>query len=230
MSTSAVVVGSARALRFWNTTNGKKAVMAVSGAALFGFVVVHLAGNLQIFAGPEKFNGYAHAVKDLGPLLWAARIGLLIMVGLHIWSTIQLASVKNHARPVSYARYQSSTSTYASRSMYMSGPIVAAFVIYHLLHFTFGMGGTPYNPEDAYGNVIYGFRVPVITIAYIIAMALLCLHLRHGLWSALQTLGLNHPRYTPKLRTLATLIALAIFFGFISIPIAVLSRVIPQYL
>jgi succinate dehydrogenase / fumarate reductase cytochrome b subunit len=204
--------------------------MAISGAAMFGFVVLHLAGNLQIFEGPEKFNGYARAVHDLGALLWVARAGLLIMAVLHIWSTIQLAVVRSHARPVSYARYQPSTSTYASRSMYMTGPIVAAFIVYHLLHFTFGLGGTSYNPDDAYGNVIAGFRVPVIAISYIVAMALLCLHLRHGLWSALQTLGLNHPRYTPHLRVLATLIALAIFFGFISIPIAVLSRVVPQYL
>lgn len=230
MSTSAVAVGSARAQRFWNTTNGKKAIMAISGAAMFGFVVVHLAGNLQVFQGPEKFNGYAHTLHELGALLWIARSGLLIMAALHIWSTIQLAGVRSQARPVAYARYQPSTSTYASRSMYMSGPIVAAFIVYHLLHFTFGLGGTPYNPDDAYGNVIAGFRVPVISIAYIVAMALLCLHLRHGLWSALQTLGLNHPRYTPHLRVLATLIALAIFFGFISIPIAVLSRVVPQYL
>ncbi len=230
MSTSAVALGSAKALRFWNTTNGKKAVMAISGAAMFGFVVLHLAGNLQIFEGPEKFNGYARAVHDLGALLWVARAGLLLMAILHIWSTIQLATVRSHARPISYARYQSSTSTYASRSMYMTGPIVAAFIVYHLLHFTFGLGGTSYNPDDAYGNVIAGFRVPVIAISYIVAMALLCLHLRHGLWSALQTLGLNHPRYTPHLRVLATLIALAIFFGFISIPIAVLSRVVPQYL
>lgn len=230
MSTLAVAVGSARALRFWNTTNGKKAVMAVTGAAMFGFVVLHLAGNLQIFLGPEKFNGYAHALRDLGALLWVARAGLLLMAALHVWSTIQLAGVRSDARPVAYARYQSSTSTYASRSMYMSGPIVAAFIIYHLLHFTFGVGGTPYSPDDPYGNVIAGFRVPVIAIAYIVAMALLCLHLRHGLWSALQTLGLNHPRYTPHLKALATLIALAIFFGFISIPIAVMARVVPQYL
>jgi succinate dehydrogenase / fumarate reductase cytochrome b subunit len=204
--------------------------MAISGAALFGFVVLHLAGNLQIFAGPERFNGYARSVHELGPLLWIARTGLLIAALLHIWSTIQLAGVRSHARPVSYARYQPSASSYASRSMYMSGPIVAAFIVYHLLHFTFGMGGTPFIPDDAYGNVIAGFRVPVISIAYVVAMALLCLHLRHGLWSALQTLGLNHPRYTPGMRVLATLIALAIFFGFISIPIAVLSRVVPQYL
>ena len=228
MSTSAAAVGSAKTLRFWNTTNGKKAVMAASGAVLFGFIVVHLAGNLQIFRGPEAFNGYARSLRELGGLLWVARGGLLIAVALHIWCTIQLAVVKSHARPIAYARYQSSTSTYASRSMYMTGPIIAAFVVYHLLQFTFGLGGTPYDADDPYGNVISGFRIPVIAISYVIAMALLCLHLRHGLWSALQTLGVNHPRYTPHLRVLATLIALIIFAGFISIPIAVLARVVPQ--
>jgi succinate dehydrogenase / fumarate reductase, cytochrome b subunit len=228
MTTTAVAEGSARALRFWNTANGKKAIMAATGAMLFGFVVMHLAGNLQIFLGPEKFNGYAHALHELGPLLWVARMGLLLAVGLHIWSTIQLASLKSVARPVAYTKWKSSTSTYASRTMYMSGPIVAAFVVYHLLEFTFGVGGTPYNAADAYGNVVAGFRVPVVAVAYVIAMGLLCLHLRHGLWSALQTLGFYHPRYTPQIRVVASLIAFAIFLGFASIPIAVLARVVPQ--
>src|SRR5438552_1218232 len=112
MSTSSLALGSARAVRFWNTTNGKKATMAASGAVLFGFVVFHLAGNLQVFLGPERFNGYSRALQNLGALLWVARSILLIMVGLHIWSTIRLAGVKNRARPMSYTKYQSSTSTY----------------------------------------------------------------------------------------------------------------------
>jgi succinate dehydrogenase / fumarate reductase cytochrome b subunit len=112
--------------------------------------------------------------------------------------------------------------------MYMSGPIIGAFVIYHLMQFTFGVGGTPYDELDAYGNVIAGFRVPAVSAFYILAMLLLCMHLRHGLWSIFQTLGVNHPRYTPRLKRLATIAALFIFFGFISIPIAVLTRLIPQ--
>ena len=134
--------------------------MAVTGGALFGFVIAHLAGNLQIFLGPEKFNGYAHALHELEGPLWVARIILLISVGLHIWSTIQLAILKNEARPVRYVKWKASASTYASRTMYMSGPIVAAFVIYHLMQFTFGVGGTHYSPSDPYGNVIAGFRNP----------------------------------------------------------------------
>jgi succinate dehydrogenase / fumarate reductase, cytochrome b subunit len=228
MTTAAAVVGSAKALRFWNTTNGKKAVMAATGGALFGFVIAHLAGNLQIFLGPEKFNGYAHALHALGGLLWGARAVLLICVGLHIWSTIQLTALKNDARPARYVKWKAQASSYASRTMYMSGPIIAAFVVYHLMQFTFGVGGTRYNPSDPYGNVITGFRVPLVSIAYVIAMGLLCLHLRHGLWSALQTLGFYHPRYTPRVRSLATVVALLIFFGFASIPVAVLAGVIPQ--
>jgi succinate dehydrogenase / fumarate reductase cytochrome b subunit len=230
MTTSTLAVGSAKGLRFWNTTNGKKAVMATSGAVLFGFIVTHLADNLQIYLGPERFNDFAHLLHSLEGPLWVVRSILILAVLAHIWSTIQLALVKSHARPMGYMRYQPSKSTYASRTMYMSGPIVAAFVVYHLLHLTFGMGGTAFDPSDPYGNVVAGFRVPAVSIAYIIAMALLCLHLRHGIWSAFQTLGFHHPNYTPRLRALATLIALIIFFGFISIPISVMAHVVPQSL
>jgi succinate dehydrogenase / fumarate reductase cytochrome b subunit len=216
--------------RFWDSTIGKKAVMAVSGVVLAGFVAGHLLGNLQIFLGPDRFNGYARALKALPELLWAVRITLIVSVALHIWSSIQLAVVKSEARPIGYVRSKSIVSSYASRTMYMSGPIIAAFVIYHLMQFTFGVGGTPYLESDPYGNVINGFRVPAVSLFYIIAMLLLCLHLRHGLSSMVQTLGLEHPRYTPRLKTLAVIIATLIFFGFISIPVAVMTGVIPTIL
>lgn len=218
------------ALRFWDTTIGKKAVMAVSGIVLAGFVVGHLLGNLQIFLGPDRFNSYARALKALPELLWAVRITLLVSVALHIWSSIQLAVVKSEARPTGYVRSKSIASSYASRTMYMSGPIVAAFIIYHLMQFTLGVGGTPYMESDPYGNVINGFRVPAVSVFYIVAMALLCLHLRHGLSSMVQTLGLHHPRYTPRLKALAVIVATLIFFGFVSIPVAVMTGVIPTIL
>ena len=223
---SYAVGAGARTLRFWNTTNGKKAVMAVSGAALAGFVVVHLAGNLQIFLGPDRFNGYARTLRALPELVWPVRIVLLIMVLAHIWSSIELAVAKSDARPQGYARHVTPASTYASRTMYMSGPIIAAFVVYHLMQFTFGVGGTPYEEGDAYGNVIAGFHNPVIAAFYVVAMFLLCLHLRHGLWSWFQTLGFNHPRYTPRLRRAATVAAAIIFLGYVSIPIAVTARLL----
>jgi succinate dehydrogenase / fumarate reductase cytochrome b subunit len=216
--------------RFWDSTIGKKAVMAVTGVVLAGFVAGHLLGNLQIFLGPDRFNGYAHALKSLPELLWAVRITLIVSVVAHIWSSIQLAVVKSEARPIDYVRRKSIVSSYASRTMYMSGPIIAAFVIYHLMQFTFGVGGTPYMESDPYGNVINGFRVPAVSLFYILAMLLLCLHLRHGLSSIVQTLGLTHPRYTPQLKALAVIIATLIFFGFVSIPVAVMAGLIPTIL
>jgi succinate dehydrogenase / fumarate reductase, cytochrome b subunit len=229
MSATAIrIAGRERVLRFWSTTVGKKAVMAVSGVVLAGFVAVHLLGNLQIFMGPDQFNGYARALKRLPELLWSVRILLLVMVLLHIWSSIQLAVIKSEARPQGYVKHSVAGSSYASRTMYMSGPIIAAFVVYHLMEFTFGVGGTPYDPFDAYGNVIAGFRSIPVAAFYILAMALLCLHLRHGLWSLLQTLGFHHPRYSPRIKALAATVALLIFLGFVSIPVAVLTRFIPR--
>lgn len=222
------IVGGVRLLRFWNTTIGKKAIMASTGVILAGFVVAHLLGNLQIFLGPEQFNGYARTLRNLPELLWPARIVLLVSVILHIWSSLHLAVTKSEARPIGYVKSKPTGSSYASRTMYWSGPIIAAFVIYHLMQFTFGAGGTPYQEFDAYGNVINGFRVPVVAAFYIIAMGLLCLHLRHGLWSMVQSLGFAHPRHTPAIKRAASLISLFIFFGFISIPIAVVTRLIPQ--
>jgi succinate dehydrogenase / fumarate reductase cytochrome b subunit len=231
MSATAVqIAGSSRAWRFWNTTAGKKAVMAVSGAVLAGFVAAHLLGNLQIFLGPDQFNGYARALHRLPELLWSVRLVLLVMVVLHIWSSLQLAVIRSEARPRGYARRTLDHSSYASRTMYMSGPIVAAFVVYHLMQFTFGTGGTPYDRFDAYQNVIDGFRVVPVSAFYIFAMALLCLHLRHGLWSLLQTLGFYHPRYLQRVRMAASVVALLIFVGFVSIPVAVLTRLIPRVL
>ena len=229
-TTTGITAVPVRTLRFWNTTNGKKAVMAVTGVVLAGFVVAHLLGNLQIFLGPDRFNTYARMLKSLPELLWPVRITLLISVMLHIWSSVQLAVVKSEARPIGYVRTKSTASSYASRTMYMSGPILAAFIVYHLMQFTFGVGGTPYMESDPYGNVINGFRVPAVSLFYIVAMGLLCLHLRHGLSSIVQSLGLTHPRYTPRLKSIAVIVATLIFLGFVSIPVAVLAGVIPTIL
>jgi succinate dehydrogenase / fumarate reductase cytochrome b subunit len=215
-------------LRFSNTTNGKKAVMAVSGVVLSVFAAGHLLGNLQIFLGPDKFNDYARGLRQLPALVWSVRAVLLVMVSLHIWSSLQLAVIKSEARPIAYVRRKPIGSTFASRTMYISGPILGAFVAYHLMQFTFGVGGTAYVESDPYGNVMSGFRVPAVSIFYMLSMALLCLHLRHGLWSIWQTLGFHHPRYTPRVKVAATIVAVLLFLGFASIPVAVLARVIPQ--
>ena len=228
MSTTAVGIAGAPNLRFWNTTNGKKAVMAVTGVILFGFIVGHLLGNLQIFLGRDAFNRYAEALHDMPALVWGTRLVLLISVALHIWSTAVLMDRKRAARPVAYQKYTPQASSYASRTMYMSGPIIAAFIVYHLMQFTFGTGGTEYHAYDPYGNVVAGFSVLPVALAYVVAMLLLCAHLSHGLWSFTQSLGFNHPAYTPKIRAAAITIAGLIFLGFASIPVGVLFNVVKK--
>jgi succinate dehydrogenase / fumarate reductase cytochrome b subunit len=215
-------------LRFWQTTVGKKAIMAVTGFILFGFVVGHLLGNLQIFLPPEKLNHYAALLKSLPALLWGTRITLLVAVGLHIWSSFELWLLQREARPINYVKKANLNSTYASRTMLWSGPILAAFVVFHLLQFTFGTvhPGAPFDEHNVYNNVVLGFRVWPVSFFYIIAMTMLCYHLYHGLWSMFQSLGFSHPVYTPWLRRIAKVVAILIAIGYISIPVAVLAHLI----
>ncbi len=215
-------------MRFWQTTVGKKAVMAVTGIILFGFVIGHLLGNLQIFQGPEKLNHYAVTLRSLGPALWAARITVLVAVILHIWSSFQLWRGHREARPVQYVKKANINSTYASRTMYWSGPIILAFVIYHLMNFTFGNvhPGGAFVEGSVYNNAVASFQVWPVSIFYIVAMVLLCMHLYHGLWSMFQTLGFSHPVYTPWIQRLAKVVAILIAIGYISIPVAVLAGIL----
>ena len=219
----------ARSAGFYANTIGKKAVMAVTGVVLFGFIIGHMAGNLQFFLGPDALNGYAEKLRENMALLWAVRIGLLVAAILHIASSVSLARTKNAARPVGYVRKQSVGSTYASRTMYWSGPIVLAFLIYHLLHLTTGTVHPNFQHLRAYENLVVGFSSPVVAIAYIIAVILLGMHLYHGIWSMFQSLGAAHPRYTPKLKTFARIAAGAIVLGFISVPIAILMGIRPGH-
>ena len=212
-------------LCFWDTTVGKKAVMAVTGFILFGFIVAHLLGNLQIYESPEKINHYSEMLRSVPSLLWGARITLLISVLLHIWASFALWRLQRAARPVPYVKKANLHSTYASRTMTWSGPIILAFVIYHLLNFTFGTvhPGGPFDPHNVYNNVVTGFQFWPSSIFYIIAMIMLCYHLYHGLWSMFQSLGLSHPVYTPWIQRLAKVFAIVIAIGYISIPVAVLA-------
>ena len=224
MSTTAVSPREDRAPSFWQSTNGKKVVMAVTGAIMFLFIIGHVAGNLQIFEGPAKLNAYGHFLHSIGELLWPVRIVLLLSVALHIIATVQLGLRNNAARPVGYSRKEAINSSYASRTMYWSGPIVLAFIIFHLLQFTAGYihPGSQFIEGDVYHNVVAGFQVWWVSVWYIIAVSLLGFHLSHGLWSMFQSIGYNHPRHTPLLKKAAFVIALLITLGYISIPISVL--------
>lgn len=218
---------------FYRSPLAKKVVMAVSGLALFGFVVGHFLGNLKLYMGPEELNHYAEALRTLGEplfpetaLLWIARIGLLVAVGLHIWSAWELTLLNRRARPEGYAKKGVVQATYASRTMRWGGVIILLFIIYHLLHFTFGSVHPDFIPGDVYHNVVTGFQVPWVAGFYILANLALGFHLYHGLWSMFQTLGWNHSAYKKVRRPFAVAFALLITLGNISFPLAVLTKIV----
>ena len=212
-------------MSFLGSSIGRKVVMAVSGLVLFGFVLGHLIGNLQVFLGPEAINTYAETLREFPALLWAARIGLLVAVGLHIWSATALTLANRRARPADYDRLTPQASTYASRTMRWSGVLLLLFIVYHLLHFTFGVEAvhSQFVPGDVYHNFVTGFQNPVVSGFYILAMLALGLHLHHGLWSMLQTVGLANPRWNRMRRGVAAAVAALIVLGNISMPVAVLT-------
>jgi succinate dehydrogenase / fumarate reductase cytochrome b subunit len=213
---------------------GKKFIMAVSGFVLLLFVVGHLAGNLQIFLGPEAINRYGHFLQSNPELIWPARLGLLLMVGLHLWSAAKLSLENKAARPIPYGAYQPVASSYASRTMLVSGTIIFIFIIYHLLHFTVqvryvNLTGQNFvdfmDPEkrhDIFKMMVVGFRNPFVSGFYILGMALLCLHLSHGIGSMFQSLGWKNEGYRRVLDKLALVVALVIFVGYVSIPLSIL--------
>jgi succinate dehydrogenase cytochrome b subunit len=221
-----------RAARFYQASIGKKAIMAVTGVLLFGYVVAHLIGNLQIFSPDrDQINRYAaflHDPQNLIPL-WTARLILLAAVVWHIVASVQLWRMNRAARPAAYVKKADVPTSYAARTMKWSGPIIAAFVVFHVMHLTVGTvlplretGETLAMPDVRY-NVITGFQNYAISGFYMLAIVLLCVHLYHGLWSMFQSLGFSHPRYTPRLKTGAAIFAVLIAIGNLSIPVAVMA-------
>ena len=202
--------------------------MAATGLILFGFVVAHMIGNLQAYAGPESLNAYGRWIRELfhGAGLWIARGVLLLAVILHVWAAVSLTIENRKARPVGYRLRRWEESTYASRTMTWSGPILALFIAYHLLHLTTGNVHPNFVEGDVYHNFVAGFRIVPVSAFYVVAMLCLGLHLYHGVWSMLQTLGLSHPRWNPLRKAFAGTITAVVVLGNISFPIAVLLGII----
>jgi succinate dehydrogenase / fumarate reductase cytochrome b subunit len=222
-----------RARALYASSIGKKVVMAVSGVLLFGFVIGHMAGNLKIYQGPEKFDAYAHFLRVMGKpvlgegqALWIARVGLLVALVLHVGSAILLTVQGRRARPHRYEKQAYIGFSYASRTMRWGGVIIAAFVLYHLMHLTWGNAHPDFEQGSAYHNVVSGFRQWPAAVAYLVAMIPLCLHLYHGVWSAMQTLSVDNPRITRWRRPAAAAVALGVLVGNGSIPLAVLAGLI----
>jgi succinate dehydrogenase / fumarate reductase cytochrome b subunit len=204
-------------------------IVAITGLVLIFFIIGHLLGNLQIFLGPDWINSYAQHLRDLGPLLWVIRIFLLIAVVLHIYYTIVL-TIDNRRAHGGYTTKHHVKATFASRYMWLSGLVVLAFVLYHLAHFTWVIADPrlstlhpdPLNRRDVFSMMVYGFRQPIVSVFYIVAIFLLMLHLTHGASSFFQSLGLNDKKLTPRLARAGRVFAWLIFIGYTSIPVAVL--------
>ncbi|MCC6555924.1 MAG: succinate dehydrogenase cytochrome b subunit [Gemmatimonadaceae bacterium] len=212
---------------FYQDYVGKKVAMALSGVVLFGYVIIHMAGNLQIFAGREQLNAYAQALHANVPLLWIARIVLLLAVGIHFYTGISLAGASRAARPVRYQVKGQRHPNLAGRTMALSGLVLAAFIVFHILHLTTGtVQPAPFADLRPYDNMVNSFRVIPVAGFYVLSVCLLGLHLYHGAWSMFQSVGFNHPRYTPALRRFAAVFAFLLAIGFSVVPIAVLTGMV----
>lgn len=204
---------------------GAKFGMAVTGILLSLFVVGHLMGNLLVYKGRTAMNDYAALLQSLGAWLWVIRAGLLAVFVVHITFALKLKFANMAARPDRYVKETTVQATWASRYMVLTGLLVLAFVALHLMHFTLRwLGEVPRLDDghaDVYDMVIAGFRNPVYVVIYIVAMALLGLHLFHGLQSVFQTLGFRHPGYTPTVEIVCRVIACALALGYITIPVSI---------
>jgi succinate dehydrogenase / fumarate reductase cytochrome b subunit len=232
-TTAATKAAPNRLLALWSSVIGKKVAMAVTGAVLILFVIAHMVGNLKIFSGPEEINAYSRFLREVGwpelgygQLLWIVRSVLFLCAMLHIIAATQLTMINRQARPIGYESRKNVETTWGAVTMRWGGVLLAIFIVFHLFHFTGGMVG--FQPGQfehlmVYQNVVAGFQVLPISLFYMIAMGALCLHLDHGIWSMLQTLGWVNLDNTSSLRTVSRIVALIIFVGFISVPISVLA-------
>lgn len=197
------------------------------------FVIAHMIGNLKIFVGANEIDSYARFLREVGmpalgygQLLWLVRISLLVCLTLHVTAVVQLTQMNRAARPIGYTMKRNIEASWSARTMRWGGLLLIAFVIFHLLHLTGGVVGFKpgqFKHLSAYHNVIAAFSIWPVALFYVIAMAALSLHLSHGIWSMLQTLGWNTARNEAKLKLLSRGIAVIVFAGFSSVPVAVMT-------
>ncbi len=222
-----------KALTLYRSSVGKKALMAVSGILLVGFVLAHMLGNLKMFQGAEAMDGYAIFLRQLGypvlpeyGVLWIARLALLAAVAVHAVAAFQLWQQSRGARPTAYRKEDSQVFSYASRTMRWGGVIVLLFVIYHILHFTTGTAHPDFAYGAVYANVVTGFQNPLVAGFYLVAVAALALHLHHGIWSVFATLGVQNPKIERIRRPVAAGIALFLFVGYATVPVGVMAGIL----
>lgn len=214
--------------RFWQSTIGKKIVMAVTGIIGVLFVIGHMSGNFLMFKGQDAMHQYALLLRTSMPLLWAVRIGLLAAVVLHVVSAVQLTMLSKAARPQDYAMRKPQVTTLAAKTMKVGGLVLLAFIVFHILHMTLGTVHPQFVHLDPYNNLRTGLANPLVAGFYIIAMAALGMHLYHGTWAVARTLGVARPSRHPLKRRVAVVLAIVVAVGFAIIPIAVLANLFPE--
>jgi succinate dehydrogenase / fumarate reductase, cytochrome b subunit len=218
-------------MAFWSflkSTIGMKVLMAISGFILFGFVVEHMLGMLLFFKGPDLLNGYGTLLHASPLFLWSARSVMILAFGVHSYTAAVLVLRQWAARPVGYQRKQSRAFAYAARTMKYTGPLVLAFLFFHLAHFTWGWQVTPapFIEGDTYANVAASFQYAWVALLYVAGVLLVGLHLIHGGHSMFESLGLRHPRFDRLIRTVAGGLTVAITVGFVSLPCAILFKLV----
>lgn len=217
-----------RVLALWNTSVGKKAVMAVTGLLMVAYLVTHVLANLLVFQGPDKINFYSKFLHGTGGALWVARLALLAAVGLHTAAAVQLTGRRQAARPVAYAAgRKAQVSTVASRTIRWGGVLILLFLVYHILHFTLGTVHGAFVEGDPYHNVMTGFDDPLVVAFYEIALAAVGLHLYHGIWSSGRSLGVSQSSPHPLRRQMALAVSVIVWAGFAVIPLAVYAGILP---
>jgi succinate dehydrogenase / fumarate reductase cytochrome b subunit len=221
-------------VNIFTSSVGRKIIVAITGLGLFLFVIVHMLGNLQIFLGPGPINHYAEFLKSKPSLLWTARVVLLLIAALHITLGILLALENRRARPVRYSIGKPAASSLAARTILISGLMIFSFLMYHLLQFTLGVTNPEYlelrdvqGRHDVYAMMVQGFSHPWVSVFYVLSIALLCLHLSHGVSSTFQSLGIRRRTWL-FIDRLAKMAAILIFVGNTSIPLAVLTGVVRE--
>ena len=217
-----------RVRAFYGSMVGKKVVMGITGLIGIGFVIVHSLGNLLVFRGPAAINSYSQFLKSTGELLWTLRVVLLVAVVLHVIAAIQLTRQSRAARPIGYAKREHQVATISSRTMRWGGALLLVFIVVHILHFTTGAirPAGAFSREDVYANVVTSFRIWWVALFYVVAMIALGLHLFHGAWSSVRSIGVSPPSPKPFHRRLSLLIAVFVWATFTAIPVAVFLGIV----
>jgi succinate dehydrogenase / fumarate reductase, cytochrome b subunit len=211
--------------RFGQSLVGKKVILAVTGVVLIGYLVTHIIGNMQVFKGAKVLDGYAEYLHHQAPaLVWIERLLVFPSVFLHALVAFQVSRHNTKARPQKYAKVTYYSASFASRMMIWAGLVLLVFFVYHILHFTTGQAHSDFQDVKPYHNMVSAFSNPLVTLFYVVSMGFLGLHLSHGLWSLLHSIGLVH---NPRLKPAATVVATLIATGFVIIPIAIMVGAVP---